>query len=100
MSAYLLLLFPLPHGDTGRWSSCFVVLQSLYHHSGTLGHDKCTLKPCKTRQPSVEFRTDRQSSESHENNFQPYLLQARDHIDKQMSLAASILESRLKINTW
>ena len=99
MAAYLLLLFPLPHGDTGRRSSCFVVLPSLYRHSGTLGHDKCTLKPCKTRQPSVEFRTDRQSySESDGNNYEPYLLQSRDQMDKHMSLAAAILESRLEIN--
>ena len=62
-----------------------------------------TLKPCKTRQPSVEFRTDRQSySESDENKYyEPYLLQLRDQADKQTgieSLAASILKSQLEIN--
>jgi len=59
-----------------------------------------TLKPCKTCQPSIEFRTDRQSySESNEKNYEPYLLQLRDQIDKQMLLAASIFESRPEINS-
>lgn len=59
-----------------------------------------TLKPCKIRQPSIEFRTDRQSySESNEKNYEPYLLQLRDQIDKQMLLAALIFELRPEINS-
>lgn len=62
-----------------------------------------TLKLGKTHQPSIEFRTDRQSyTESDENNYEPYLLKPRDQIDRQMEiewLATSILESRLKINS-
>ena len=53
------------------------------------------------RQPSIEFRTDRQSySESNEKNYEPYLLQLHDQIDKQMLLAALIFESRPEINSW
>ena len=37
-----------------------------------IGHVLFCSKPCKTRQPSIEFITDRQSySEADENNYEP-----------------------------
>ena len=55
-----------------------------------------TLKPCKTRQPSVEFRTDRQSySEADENNYEPYTNQLPNCRQTNGSGVAYRFDSRL-----
>lgn len=57
-----------------------------------------TPKQCKTRQPSIDFRTDRKSySESDKKNYEPYLLQPSDQTDEQMSLALHSI--KVMINT-
>ena len=72
-------------------SKCLLICCSfsLWH---TADQVVCCFTVCvKPGKPSIELRTDWQSySEMDENNYEPYLLQSRDQIDKQMWLAASI----------
>ena len=78
-SPYLLSVARLPP-NTAIQLTGHKLFSTLYRHSETLdsGAQMHTLKPCKTRQPSVEFRTDQQSyPESDENNYLPYTNQSK-----------------------